>query len=84
MGILVDTTTQDFRPSGCHPHRSLRLFLDRTHQTLGFVSGSVDILVLGYWVVGGAIVGAVLGLLFPRVITIILYPVAAIATGISN
>jgi hypothetical protein len=51
---------------------------------LVFISGPVDLLVLGYWAVGGAIVGAVLGLLFPRVITVILYPVAAIATSIGN
>lgn len=52
--------------------------------SLVFISGPVDVLVLGYWAVGGAIVGAIFGLLFPRVILVVLYPIAAITTGVGN
>jgi len=36
---------------------------------------------LGYWAVGGIVVGIILGLLFPRVVSVVLYPFAFLGIG---
>ena len=57
----------------------------------GFVVGLLGRLSLGsmpvsfaelaYWAVGGMIGGMVFGILFPRVVTVVLYPVVFIGSG---
>lgn len=42
----------------------------------------VSFTVLGYWALGGIIIGASCGIAFPRLTTVILYPFAT--TGISS
>ena len=40
--------------------------------------------VLAYWAIGGAIACALLGALFPRVVTVVLYPFAMLGSGFGN
>jgi hypothetical protein len=48
---------------------------------LSFGPMPVSFQVLGYWIIGGMIVGGVLGYLFPRVVSIILYPFTLLGIG---
>lgn len=41
----------------------------------------VSLTELGYWAVGGIIAGIILGLLFPRVVSVVLYPFALLGIG---
>lgn len=50
---------------------------------LAFGSMPVSFQVLGYWIIGGMIVGGILGILFPRIISIALYPFTLIGFGSS-
>ena len=44
----------------------------------------VSLSVLAYWVVGGAFACALLGILFPRVVTMVLYPFAMFGGGVGS
>ena len=41
----------------------------------------VSFTALAFWAVGGVIVGAILGVIFPRVVSVILYPFAFLGIG---
>jgi len=41
----------------------------------------VSFTALTFWAVGGVIVGAVLGVIFPRVVSVVLYPFAFLGIG---
>ncbi len=41
----------------------------------------VDLLILAYWALAGVLAGALLGLLFPRAVTVVLYPFSLISFG---
>jgi hypothetical protein len=43
----------------------------------------VSLATLGYWIVGGVIAGLILGVTFPRVTLVVLYPFAFIGIGSS-
>ncbi len=41
----------------------------------------VSFAALAYWAVGGIIMGIILGILFPRVVSVVLYPFAFLGIG---
>ena len=41
----------------------------------------VSLSTLGYWAIGSVVVGVVLGVLFPRVVSVVLYPFSFLGVG---
>jgi len=43
----------------------------------------VSLTALAYWAIGGVIVGVILGIIFPRVVSVVLYPFSFLGIGSS-
>jgi hypothetical protein len=46
-----------------------------------FGSMPVSFTALGYWIAGGMVVGALLGMIFPKFVSIVMYPFALLGIG---